>query len=141
MFAYSSVFIAIRISELAQQIVLFAFYSYAMPLQIWRTTKRFLKLRNNLPPCDLCMFGQEYRRSWRHKTSAANVGGIIRNPKSAAPGERVCTDQLVLAQPGLVPQEKGLPMQARIWGATVFVDVATDWIKVCLMQDTISEST
>ena len=97
--------------------------------------KRFLKLRNNLPPCASCMFGQAHRRPWRHKTSASNVGGTIRNPKSLVPGEKVCTDQLVSAQPGLVPQEKGSLTRARIWGATIFVDAATDWIKVCLMRD------
>ena len=57
------------------------------------------------------------------------------------PGEKVCTDQLVSAQPGLVPQEKGSPTRARIWGATIFVDAATDWIKVCLMQDATGEPT
>ena len=72
------------------------------------------------------MFEQTHNRPWRHKTSATNVGGTIRNPKSAAPGEKVCTDQLVSAQPGLVPQEKGSPTRACIWGATIFVDAATD---------------
>ena len=75
------------------------------------------------------------------KTYAANAGTTIRNPKSVAPGEIVCTDQLVSAQPGLVPQEKGSPTQARIRGAIIFLDVATDWIKVCLMQDASGEST
>ena len=87
------------------------------------------------------MFGQAHRRPWRHKTSTTNVGGTIRDPKSLTPGEKVCTDQLVSAQPGLVPQAKGSPTRARIWGATIFVDAATDWIKVCLMQDASGEST
>ena len=65
--------------------------------------ERFLKLRNNLPPCASCMFGQAHRRLWWHKTSASNVGGTIRNPKLLIPGEKVCTDQLVSAQPDLVP--------------------------------------
>ena len=63
------------------------------------------------------------------------MGGTIRNPRTAAPGERYYTDQLVLAQTGLVAQEKGSPTQAHIWEATIFVDEATHWIKVCLMQD------
>ena len=58
-----------------------------------------------------------------------------------APGERVHTDQLVSAQPVLVPQEKGSPTRARIWGATTFVDGATDYIKVHLMQDASGDST
>ena len=49
-------------------------------------------------------------------------------------------DQLVSAQPGLVPQEKGSLTRARIRGATIFVDCATDWIKVCLMQDATGDA-
>ena len=87
------------------------------------------------------MFGQAHRRPWWHKTSASNVGGTIRNSKSLVPGEKVCTDQLVPAQPGLVPQERGSPTRARIWGAAIFVDAATDWwIKVCLMRDATGKS-
>ena len=44
------------------------------------------------------------------------------------------------AQPGLVPQEKGQMTRARIWGATVFVDYASRWIKVHLMQDATGDS-
>ena len=40
-----------------------------------------------------------------------------------------------VAQPGLVPQEKGQTTRARIWGAIVFVDYASCWVKVHLMQD------
>ena len=98
-------------------------------------------VRNNLPLFASCMFGQAHRRPCRHKTLASNVGGTIRNSKLLVPGEKVCTDQLVSAQPGLVPQEKGSPTRACIWGATIFVDAATDWIKVCLMRDATGEST
>ena len=64
---------------------------FAMMLRLCKfgiLPKRFLKLRNNLPPCASCMFGQAHRRPWKHETSAANVGGSIRNPRSAAPGEK-----------------------------------------------------
>ena len=53
----------------------------------------------------------------------------------------MATDQLVSAQPGLVPQGKGTATRARIWGATIFVDHATDWTKVHLMQDASGDST
>ena len=49
-------------------------------------------------------------------------------------GEEVGTDQIVSAQPGLVPQEKGKLTRARIWGATVFIDYYSDKVKVHLMQ-------
>ena len=45
------------------------------------------------------------------------------------------------AQPGLVPQEKGQMTRAGIWGATVFVDYASRWVKVYRMQDATGEST
>ena len=53
----------------------------------------------------------------------------------------VYTDQLVSAQPGLVPQEKGSATRARIWGATVFVDGATYYTKVHLMEHATGDST
>ncbi|KAL7531514.1 hypothetical protein ACHAWF_003797, partial [Thalassiosira exigua] len=37
--------------------------------------------------------------------------------------------------------EKGRLTRARIWGATIFVDYATKWIKVHLMQDATGDST
>ena len=103
--------------------------------------KRFLKLRNDLPPCVSCMFGQAHRKPWRHKCSATKDGGTIRCRKRAKPGDMVYTDQLVSAQPGLVPQEKGSPTRARIWGATIFVDGQTDYTKVHLMHNASGKST
>jgi hypothetical protein len=103
--------------------------------------KRFLKLRNDLPPCVSCMFGQAHRNPWRHKTSSTNKGGTIRRDKKLKAGQMVYTDQLVSAQPGLVPQEKGSATRARIWGATVCVDGATDYTKVHLMEHATGDST
>ena len=45
------------------------------------------------------------------------------------------------AQPRIVPQEKDSMKRAHIWGATVFVDDATGWVKVHLMQDTSGDYT
>ena len=56
------------------------------------------------------------------------------------PGQRVGTDQIVSAQPGLVPQDKGQMTRSRIWGATVFVDFASRWVKVHIMQDATGDS-
>ena len=44
-------------------------------------------------------------------------------------------------KPGLVPQEKLSMIRARIWGDTVFVDYATRWVKVHIIQDTSGNST
>ncbi|MEY3108605.1 MAG: hypothetical protein RL730_956, partial [Actinomycetota bacterium] len=57
------------------------------------------------------------------------------------PGDCVSVDQMVSAQPGLLPQEKGKLTRARIWGCTVFVDHATDYTCVILMRDFTAEST
>ena len=85
--------------------------------------RRFLKLRNDLPPCVLCMFGQAHQKPWRHKTSSTNKGGTIRRDKKLKACHIVYTDQLVSAQPGLVPQEKGSATRARILGATILSTV------------------
>ena len=47
----------------------------------------------------------------------------------------------MLDQPGIFPQEKGQTTRACIWGATVFVDYASCWVKVNLMQDATGDST
>ena len=44
------------------------------------------------------------------------------------------------AQPGLVPQEKSQTTRARIWGEIFFVDYASRWVKVHLMQDATGDS-
>jgi len=86
-----------------------------------------------------CLFGQSHRKPWRYKGSA--TGGILCGKDITEPGERVSTDQIVSAQPGLVPQDKGQLTRARIWGATIFVDHATKWIKVHLMQNATGDKT
>ena len=101
--------------------------------KFWILPCRFLKLRNDLPPCTSCLFGQSHRRPWKHKSSTSATGGVLRGPNATDPGQTIGTDQIVSAQPGLVPQEKGQLTRARVWGATVFVDYATKWIKVHLM--------
>ena len=65
----------------------------------------------------------------------------MRDPNIKEPGSTVGADQMISAQPGLVPQEKGKLTRARIWGATIFVDYATKWIKVCLLQSATGDAT
>ena len=81
--------------------------------------RRFLKIRNDLPPCVSCLFRPAHRRPWRHKSSTTSTGSVLRSEDITKPGQQIGTDQIVLAQPGLVPQEKGQMTRARIWGATV----------------------
>ena len=81
--------------------------------------RRFLKLRNDLPPCVSCIFGKAHRRPWRHKSSAKSSGGVLCSLDINKTGQQVVTDHIVSAQPGLVPQEKVSMTRAHICGATV----------------------
>ena len=76
--------------------------------------RRFLKLRNDLPPRVSCIFCRAHWKPWRH-TSSTNKGDTIRRDKKLKAGHIVYTDRLVSAQSGLVPQEKGSATRARIW--------------------------
>ncbi len=86
--------------------------------------KRFLKLQNNMPICVSCKFGQAHKRPWRTLGKRSNP---IRSKEHDSPEDCVSTDQMVSAQPGLVPQMSGFLTSERIWGITLFVDHATDW--------------
>lgn len=103
--------------------------------------QRFLKLRNDLPPCIDCLFGQSHRKPWRTKGSSSTTSGILQHKSISTPGQTVGTDQIVSAQPGLVPQWKGKLTRSRIWGATIFVDYATKWVKVHLMTEATGAET
>ena len=46
-------------------------------------------------------------------------------------------DQMISAQPGLIPQEKVNLTRARIWACAVFVDYYTGYVFVALMQELI----
>ena len=44
-------------------------------------------------------------------------------------------EQIVSAQPGLIPQMPGFLTNQRLWGATTFVDHVSDYVYVHLMRD------
>ena len=96
-----------------------------------RIKKRFAKLKDRLPVCMSCAFGMSHRRPWRNKGKP----GTIRKDNETEPGDCVSIDQLVSAQPGLIPQMSGYLTNMRIWGATVFVDHVSDFVHVALMRD------
>ena len=43
-------------------------------------------------------------------------------------------DQIVSAQPGLIPHMSGFISNQRLWGATTFVDHVSDYVYVHLMK-------
>ena len=83
-----------------------------------RIKKKFFKLKQRLPICMSCIFGTAHHKPRRSKGSK----GSIQKESNNAPGKRVSMDQLVSAQPGLIPQMAGFLTNLRIWGATVLVD-------------------
>ena len=102
-----------------------------------RINKRLAKLKNRLPVCMSCVFGRSHRRPWRNKGKP----GTIRKDDETEPGDCVSLDQLVSAQPGLIPQMSGYLTNMRIWGATVFVDHVSDFVYVALMRDLTLDET
>ena len=99
--------------------------------------KRFLKLKHKQPICMSCIFGTSHRRPWRSKKTP----GTIRKDTETEPGDCVSIDQIVSAQPGLIPQMSGYLTNMRIWGATVFVDHVSDYTHVALMRDLTLDET
>ena len=91
----------------------------------------------SFPRCASCMFGKAHRKPWR--TSSAS--GSIRNEDDNQPGRRVSIDQLVSAQPGLVPAVSGHLSHERIVGSTVFVDHFSGHVHVHLMRSLSQEET
>jgi hypothetical protein len=56
-------------------------------------------------------------------------------------GDGVSVDQIISAQPGLIPQIAGILTSKRIWECTMFVDHVSNYIYFHLMNDfTIMET-
>ena len=94
--------------------------------------RRFIKLQDKLPLCVACQFGTAHRRPWRTK---GKKSGSIRRPNQTEPGDGVSVDQIISAQPGLIPQMAGFLTNKRIWGCTNFVDHVSNFVYVHLMRD------
>ena len=94
--------------------------------------KRLLECRNKNPLCVAYQFGQAHRRPWRVKGKKSSS---IRTPEQKDPGDGVSVDQIVSAQPGLIPQMSVFLTKQRLWGATTFIDHVSDFVYVHLMQD------
>eukprot|EP00957_Ditylum_brightwellii_P120266 9175839-Ditylum_brightwellii.AAC.1 len=67
--------------------------------------------------------------------------GQIRSNEDKSPGNGTSTDQLVIRQPGLVPQIGGQLTNKCTNGATIFVDHASNLLYVHLMQILSGEET
>ena len=100
--------------------------------------KSLLGCEETRPICLECQFGAAKRRPWRHK---GKKSGTIRKDSEKKPGDGVSVDQIVSAQPGLIPQMSGFLTSDRLWGATTFVDHVSDYVYVHLMKNFSIEET
>jgi len=103
--------------------------------------KKFQKLKNQAPLCVSSLFGTAQRKPWRFKKTKDRHTSSLRGEDISNPGDTVGVDQLISAQWGLVPQEKGILSRARIWAATNYFDYVTGYVYVGLMTDQSGEST
>jgi hypothetical protein len=61
--------------------------------------------------------------------------GSIQKPNQTKLGDGVSVNQIISAQPGLIPQMAGFLTSNQIWGCTTFVDHVSNYIYVHLMKD------
>ena len=100
--------------------------------------KRLLECRAKPPMCVACPFGQAHQRLWRVK---GKKSGLIRKPAQTLPECGVSVDQIVSAQPGLIPQMSGFLTSKRIWGCTTRVYRVSDYLYVHLMKELTLDET
>ena len=94
--------------------------------------KELLYFKNKPAPlCVSCEFSRARKRS-----SHSSRTGPLRKPSQNFPGAAVSMDQLVSAQPGLVPQVGGHLTRDRIWAVNIAVDHYSDFHKAVLMRGT-----
>ena len=127
----------LTILHLKQELMSWHYQLYHLPYRtlsrlsiIGFLPKRLLECRNKTQICVTCQFGQAHRRPWRVKV---NKNGSIRTPEQINPGDGVSVDQIVSAQPGLIPQMYSFLTNKRLWDATTFVDHVNDYVYVHLV--------
>ena len=100
--------------------------------------KKFMKYRSKTPFYASCAFGRAHRKQWRFKGQEVHP---IRRILDDKPGARVSVDQMVSAQPGLVPQVSGHLSRSRIYCATLFIDHHTSMAYSFLQTTTSQDET
>jgi hypothetical protein len=84
-----------------------------------------------------CIIGTSHQKPLCTKGSH----GSICKESDEAPRKCVSMDQMVSAQPGLIPQMAGSSTNLCIWGATIFVDHFLNYVYVALMNDLTLDET
>jgi hypothetical protein len=94
--------------------------------------KHLAQLRNRCPICMSCLFVTAHKRPWQTKSKTSHP---IQKESDMSPGAKALTDQLVSAQPGLIPQISGKLTHQHVNGAMVFVNHLSDHVYAYLMRD------
>jgi hypothetical protein len=92
----------------------------------------------SFPYALLCQFDQAHHHPWHRKGRAS---GSTRKPTEVQPGDGTSVDQIVSAQPGLIPQMAGFPTSDRIWSTTKFCNHIRNFVYVQLMRNFTLEKT
>ena len=95
-------------------------------------TKWLIESRNKPPLCVACQFSQSYCRPWQTK---GNKIGSICTPSQKESGNGILVDQIVSAQPGLIPQMSDFLTNKWLWCCTTFVNHVSDYVYVHLTRD------
>ena len=100
--------------------------------------KRFLKIKKNPPMCPSCIFASMKRKAWKRKSERSTT---VRKLEHNRPGKGTSADQLISAQPGLVPRISGKHTRQRITAATCFLDHYSDFSYTHLCTSATQEAT
>ena len=87
--------------------------------------------------CPSCLLAVQKKTSWRTKAKPSS----IRKDIVKAPGDLVCIDHIISAQPGLLPRISGHHTRERISAACVFKDCYSGFTYVHLMTSCDLEQT
>jgi len=92
-----------HLSPLQQEFLRVHYKLYHLPFTVMlRLSKfgilpqRFLKLRNNMPPCVSCMFGKAHCCPWQGKRSAVDNNGTTNKTTDNIPKERCGKRQVII---------------------------------------------
>ena len=84
------------------------------------------------PLCLGYRYGKYNQRPWRQK-GKSNLKNI---EPVTIPSQVISIEQLISYTPGLIPTHRGIPTTKRYLGATIFVDLASDFTYVHLREGT-----
>ena len=100
-----------------------------------KISKDILKI-NKPPVCPSCLFGMVHKRPWR---TGWDHGKIRKD--DIKPGEVASIDQIIMSQPGIVPQAVGKLTKKRFTGSQICIDHYSRVKHIAHLKDFTTEST